>query len=65
MVWLIAIIIINSALFFFTDSLTPFFDMSPFPLQFVGILFGITYAAILCGFCWRLIVGACKMHMRN
>jgi hypothetical protein len=65
MVWLAAIITVNSVLFFFTDKLIPFFDMTAFPLQFESILFGITYGTLLCGLFWRLIVGAFKLHIHD
>jgi|JI6StandDraft_1071083.scaffolds.fasta_scaffold26164_6 hypothetical protein len=63
-VWLCAIIIVNSVLFFFTQSLTPFFDITEISLIFSAIVFGVTYFTILCGLFWRMLVGALKLHMQ-
>jgi len=61
-VWLVAIITINSVLFFFTQSLTPFFEITELPLTFEAIIFGITYLTLLCGLFWRLFVNALRLY---
>lgn len=61
-VWLCAIIIVNSVLFFFTESLTPFFDITAVSLVFGAILFGVTYFTVLCGLFWKLIIDALQLH---
>lgn len=51
-----ATIIINSVLYFFTSSLSPFFLMVPFDKTLEAILFGVTYGFVILGFLWRLLV---------
>lgn len=64
-VWTVLTILINSALFFVTSWLTPFFAMVRLPIETEGIIFGITYGFVLLGLVWKLIVDSMKLHTKN
>lgn len=55
-IWLLITITINTTLFFFTSSLSPFFMMVEFPKNLEAIIFGVTYGFIFLGMFWRLFV---------
>jgi hypothetical protein len=64
-VWLVVIIILNSVLYFFTSSLSPFFMFVELPKRMEGILFGVTYGFVFLGFIWRIIINSLRLHTKN